>query len=410
MRRALMVAYYFPPLGGIGSLRAAKFARYLPDFQWAPTVVAPRNGAYYRDTTLDFGTAEVIRTGSLELSRWGKRLARSGADDTTPATVTGVNAVLRRLARALLYFPDAQVGWYPFAVDAARRALREARFDVVFSTSFPITAHLVARKVSEEAGVPWVAEFRDPWSERVDSRSPHARRANRLERRLLNSAAAVVLPSAAWAQLFATKGCRRPTVVTNGFDPPDVAPQSEPTSFVVSHLGTLYPSKQELTPIWSVLAGLRTAGVLPELTLRFIGDLAPSVRACLGRHGLDDVVDVTGFVPYRESLKRLTNSSLLILAGPTHASPIDRGQIAAKVFEYLATSLPILYVGDATLDVANLLARQPGCHVLAPEDQAGIRAAVIKSVPPARYKRDLDLYTRENLTRRLATLFEQVAP
>ena len=182
MRRALIVAYYFPPLGGIGSLRVSGFATHLREYGWEPTVLAPRDGAYYRDPQISFPEHDVIRTPSIEFSRVGKRVLRAGGTDVVAADVGGARAAVRRGARAALYFPDAQIGWYAPALITARRALRERRFDAVFSSSFPITAHLVARRLHRWLKIPWIAEFRDPWSAMLARQGRSSARAARLER------------------------------------------------------------------------------------------------------------------------------------------------------------------------------------------------------------------------------------
>ena len=135
-----MISYYFPPLGGIGSVRALKFAQYLPEFGWDPVVITPRKGAYHADPNLAFDETKVVRTGSLEISRAAKRMIGRGGDDTRAAEVGPALGRLRSFARRWIYRPDAQVGWYPFALGAARRILRERRCDVILSSSFPITA------------------------------------------------------------------------------------------------------------------------------------------------------------------------------------------------------------------------------------------------------------------------------
>src|SRR5262249_48710710 len=117
MRRVLMICYYFPPLGGTGSVRALKFAQYLPAFGWGPTVIAPRNGVYYRDSTLEFDERKVARTASLEISRTAKRVIGSrGGSDTSPADVGPALERVRGFVRRWMYRPDPQIGWYPCAV------------------------------------------------------------------------------------------------------------------------------------------------------------------------------------------------------------------------------------------------------------------------------------------------------
>src|SRR4051812_16627049 len=216
MRRVLIVAYYFPPLGGIGSLRVSAFATHLPEYGWEPTVLAPRDGAYYRDPQISFPECSVIRTPSIELSRIGKRLLHTGGTDVVAARPGSARAVLRSAARSTLYFPDAQVGWYAPALITARRALRGRHFDAIFSSSFPITAHLIARRLHRWMNIPWIAEFRDPWSMALARQGQTAARAARLERGLARESAAVVMTSPSWAALHGrTWGCDV-VVIPNG--------------------------------------------------------------------------------------------------------------------------------------------------------------------------------------------------
>src|SRR5436305_14860881 len=78
-RRVLIVAYYFPPIGGIGSIRLARFAELLPEFGWEPTVLAPRDTPHARDPHLRFPEDKVIRSRSIELSRAGRVLPGAGS-------------------------------------------------------------------------------------------------------------------------------------------------------------------------------------------------------------------------------------------------------------------------------------------------------------------------------------------
>jgi hypothetical protein len=200
MRRVLMIAYYFPPLGGIGSIRAAKFAQYLPAWGWSPTIVTPANAPHPEDPSLEHDERCVIRTRSFELSRFGKRLVRPGGQEAKGPDYGTVASTARQLAHRYLYFPDAQVGWYPFALRAARQAMVKTRYDAIFSSSVPITAHLVAHRLQRASGVPWVAEFRDPWADAGEEAGRHRRQ--RLELTLLGGAHTVVTVPPAGAHTF----------------------------------------------------------------------------------------------------------------------------------------------------------------------------------------------------------------
>ena len=402
-RRVLLVAYYFPPLGGIGSLRALGHARHLPEHGWEPTVLAPRAGAYHRDEALSFPDDHVVRTGSIEFSRLGKRALRTGGDDSVPAQVAGARALVRAASHAALYFPDAQVGWIPFALRAGRRALRERPFEAVLSSSFPVSGHVVARRLARAAGVPWIAEFRDPWSEMLLP-GPRRRRAARLERSLARDAAAVVMTSPSWAARHAELWGRPVDIVPNGHDlEADARHRSRPDRTVVGYLGTYYPRTQaRLAALWDALASDDRAEV------RIIGELAPEMRAELDAHGLMERVHVTGFVPHAEALAQLAGCSAAVLAGPRDASGILAGHVPGKVWEYLATDLPVIYVGAPRADVARVLHEHEGTYVVAEGDAAGARAA-LDAAAGARVARDPAAFSRRARAAQLALVLNRVA-
>lgn len=407
MRRVLILAYYFPPLGGVGSLRVTGFAQHLPELGWETRVVAPRDGAYYRDPELRFPEHLVVRTGSLELSRAGKRLLRTDGDDVRAARVGGARGLLRDAARSLLYFPDAQVGWYGPALLAARRELRRRSYDAILSSSFPITAHLVARRLQRSSGLPWVADFRDPWSAMMPA-GPSRSRAARLERSLAHAATAVTMTSPSWAEHHARSWARPVDVIPNGHDFSSATTRSPSSEFVLGYLGTYYPQTQDLSAACMAIRRIADRGGPAVDRVRFIGVLHPQLRAQFQALRLGPLVHETGFVPHGEALEHLFSCSALLLAGPSDASGILRGHVVGKIPEYLASGLPIVYVGDPDCDAADLIRSYPGCYVCAADDVGGVVRALTdcRSEAP---DRDVAGLSRRALTVRLADLLQHVA-
>jgi glycosyltransferase involved in cell wall biosynthesis len=405
MPRVLIVAYYFPPLGGIGSVRVSSFANYLPERGWDVRVLAPRDGAYYRDPELLFPEEQVIRSGSFEISRTTKRVLRAGGDDVKPARAGSLQTRLRAAARRFLYYPDAQVGWYLPAVQAGLRVLRDERFDAIFSSAYPITAHLVARRLQARSGLPWVAEYRDPFSDLIETDAVNHRRALRLERSVAERSAGIVMTSPSWAGSHENRWGQSVRVITNGCDQAADAHTSS-DAFVLGHLGTMFPERQDLGAVWGALRILRNEHEIDAM--RFVGDIQPEVRTELHEAGLDEIVDETGFLPRPEASRRLIESSALLLAGPLDDRPVLRGWIPAKLFEYLATDLPIIYMGDPDSDAANILRQHEGCEVLVPGDRDGAMRA-LRSARGRRFTRDIHGLTRRALTADLAALLDHVA-
>lgn len=366
-RRVLMVCYHFPPAGGIASLRALRFVRYLPEYGWEPVVLTPNRTRYLKDPALGEWAGWAVRTPALELQRTGQRV--SGGTAAPGSLLSG----LRQSARDCLYFPDGQVGWYPFALASGRRLLREARFDAIFSSAYPITAHVVAWRLSQESGVPWVAEFRDLWTDWSPARGWRRRREVRLELALLRAVSAVVGTSKTHAVVLAKRAAKPGTAITNGFDPHvsggDEAPAAHGQPVTIVHLGTYYPAVQEIETALAGLSQLRASGSLPAVRLRFIGtDLEP-LRGILGKHGLTDVVEETGFVPHAEAGRLLRQSDLALLGGPRSAEDAtNRGWIPAKTFEYLGSGLPVLLVGDPKAEVAGIVGELRRSRVVASGD------------------------------------------
>lgn len=405
-----MLCYHFPPQGGIASLRALRFARHLPETGWQPRVVTPAQGRYVRDGGL-FWPGPVVGTPSLELQVRPGRIGGSSESDA-PAGAWGR---VRKLLRNWLYFPDGHVGWYPFALEAGRRLLRERRVDAIFSTAYPVTSHLVARQLKRESRLPWVAEYRDLWTDWSQSRGLRLRRERRLEMGLLTEADAIVATSVTHASVLERRSGVRGFVITNGFDPECYPWPGSPTggasrSRIVAHLGTYYPAVQEME---TALAGLALARkrTAPGLRLRLIGTDAIGLRSTLERHGLENAVERFEFCPHVEASGLLASANLALLGGPREAQDETRaGWIPAKVFEYLGSGLPVLMVGDPRAEVAQILARQSHCQVVATGDVEGAASALagLSVLPRVRRGRDVEAYASRELTRRLAEVLVRV--
>src|SRR5450759_3605874 len=219
--RVLVVTYYCPPVGGVGVQRTLKHVTYLPRWGWQPIVVAPRDPAYeLRDPSLLASVAddlEVHRTLSLEPTRLTqaarRRLGRSttGVGSELPVPSSGAlpregRGVRQRVLRAIasiwsrawgsVLFPEEAVAWLPSALMSALHLVRHRRIDVLYSSSPPVTAHLIAGVTKWATGRPWVADFRDPWV--GNAFAPHASRVRlglqvRTERWIVGHADAIVV-------------------------------------------------------------------------------------------------------------------------------------------------------------------------------------------------------------------------
>lgn len=376
--RVLIVAYYFPPIGGIGSIRIARFASLLAEHGWEATVIAPHGTPHPTDPSLRFPEERVVRARSIELSQVGRSAVREPAADdgsSAPHLRQRLRTALRTGAHNYLFYPDPQIGWYPAAVAAGWRALRRGRFDLLYSSSNPMTAHLVARTLSRRTGTPWVAEYRDPWRDRLTPGQPYRRRALALERTIASDATRVVMPTRTWAAHYGSQWDTDVAVLPNGYDVqlPERCPAQRPT---LVHIGSYYAAEHDLATLWRALARMRDDDPASVPRVRFVGNTSAELGVEIAGYGLGDVLESAGFVLHATAMRELMSASMLIASGIAGDHPAKRGWVPAKLFEYLASGIPMLYLGDPDTDAGRLLAGHAGVHVVRPGDVDGAMAAL----------------------------------
>lgn len=439
-----MVSYYYPPLAGIGTLRSVKFAQYLPEHGWKTLVLTPAGGTHTFMCDVSDGDlpgVEVVRTGYIDVPTRLKRLIGLKAElpiseqtsvfGGKPAT-TNVASHFLSLAKSVLLFPDSKIGWYRSAVREGLEVIRKNRPSVIYSTSPPFTAHLVAKRLHRLTGVPWVADLRDLWSENHQTADlPRWRQLleTRTEKKTLSKADGIVTVSNTFArQLSASLGMMNgnQAVITNGFDPADYGndPPARQDKFRISHMGNLYGMTRDPLPVFRSLARLVAKGIVDpaRVELNFVG-ISPNsssggrLRELAKSTGLTEVLTVSESVSYRESLARQQSSTVLLLVEILNER--SRGVIPGKLFEYLGARRPTLALVPRGGEVERLLASTGGGRAFDPrlgEEAIDETLAVwyrqwqeTGTVPFEGRPDALEGLTRQQGARQLATLLDKIA-
>ena len=197
-------------------------------------------------------------------------------------------------------------------------------------------------------------------------------------------------------------------MILNGHSGASRSSAAGDNDFVLGYLGTYYPATQRLDAVWDAVRRVNEGDGPRVDRLRFVGDLHPDLHRALRERGLEQLVEVTGFLPHRDALAALARSSLLIAPGPYRGDALIRGHLPAKLAECLATDLPILYVGELDSDAAGLMRRYPGCRLVAGDDMDGAVQA-LHALRGRRFERDVEALSRRRLTGRLATLLDEAS-
>lgn len=436
----VLVAYYYPPLGGVGTQRALSFARYLPEHGYDVVVVTPRRGAYGLDPSLPGDDAlrgvRVLRTGSFEPAVLARSLRRRRA--AAPASGDMVESIgggpiatlVRRALHATMYFPDHARGWIGPASRAVRRAASVMRIRAVVSTSPPVSGHVAAVKAARALGVPAVLDFRDLWTglRAPGDRSSRAEAERRLEARLLRDASAVTTVSEAWRRWLLARfgeGDARPfRVLRNGFEETDFAgpaPSREPGVFRVVHAGTLYGARQDMTAFFRAVAALRRRGdfgpLRPEVAL--CGKLDPHALDAARGAGCEDLVTRRGFVTHGEAVAMMRSATVNLLHAWSDPGPFTDGMCPAKMYEQMAAGRPVLALCLPGVDARALVEEAGGALLADPRDQPAIERALqrfvsaeiegdaARAAPPR--SASLERFSRRSVARELAELLASLA-
>lgn len=456
VRRVLMVLYHFPPIGGISMARNVRNVEYLPEHGWCPVVLTPGpadSGVEDPGSVLLIppGTA-IVRTGYFEVGdlqplvrvarrasgfvRGGGRgapppasVAEDPASLSAPAstagqtgltTLVGAHDGLPGLAavRRLLFFPDNQAGWIPFALIAALRAHRREPFEAAYSTFPPMTSHVVAAAFRRMTGVPWVAEFRDPWiGNGVESAPAWVIRQLRrkLERWVVRSADRVI---AVTPRLAAMLERRYPgltvELVSNGYVRGEALPASSSAApdatFRIVYTGTLdRPPELEVFLAGLERAVARRPALRDQLRIDIFGNVAPACRGLIETADpAETVIALRGFVPRTEALAALAAAdAALVLLGDGPGMDLF---IPGKLFDYIGADRQVLAVltdGDAR----DLLTRLDWGVVCRP-DPDDVADAIERLVDQPHVERRADptgAYERRTLAGRVAAVLDDAA-
>ena len=425
MKRALLISYYFPPAGGVSAQRILKFARYLPEYGYQPTVLTV-DPAYASYPALDASlcaqvpaSVQVVRTRA-----WDPFSVYAYLQGKRKEDVVGIGFVNESQARLIqrvgrwirgnVFLPDARVGWVLFALHAARRLVHDLTPDVIMTTGPPHSAHLIGRHLQARHGMPWIADFRDLWTDYFFNAKMLQTGAAKsaiahMERSVLSRADMVLSVSDAFGASFHRKTpMRRYKTLPNGFDSADMPQTSHVKSndgpFVITHVGTLTPEQHSQGLLHAVI------NLGPAIELRFVGHVHEDItRACV-EIGLEEKVRVIPFVPHGEAIAQMCQADLLLVS--VGAGRHSKGIVPGKVFECLSTGVPVLGVGPLDGDLAALLKATGGGRIYHHDDATGIerflRGLMAKTIKPQVRPEVLRSYDRKVLTQRLAAFFDEL--
>ncbi|MFN5149676.1 MAG: hypothetical protein ACK457_11870 [Flavobacteriia bacterium] len=349
MKKILILAYDFPPYVSVGGLRPYNWFKYLREFGIEPIVITRQWDNKYGNH-LDYVAPGVSVEQIIEK-------VENGTIIRTPYNPNLSNRILLkygenrfRLLRKIIsgYYEFAQfifpIGPKSEIFIAAQNYLRENKVDAIIASGDPFILFSYASQLSDWYGIPWIADYRDPWSQNFSTKKGVIQRKWDLlfEQKTVRSASKIITVDELFklkiGQLFPDKEI---LILPNGFDPNlmieanKIEQKSKILSF--SFVGTIY----KWHPVKSLMKGFqkfKEENPTKPFELKLYGiNNSEEIKNLLEEefHGLIENVQIIRKLPNDDLLKELSKNNVLILFNYYQFT-------GTKIYDYLGLKRKII--------------------------------------------------------------------
>lgn len=393
MKKVLIIAYFFPPIGGGGVTRPLKFHKYLPDHQWESHILTVRSGGFWvMDAERQNQVTSPERVHRARAFTPFSFLKTAGKKDDA-ARKTGRVNFLRKISDFFLV-PDAYIGWLPFALAKGIRLHRKHRFDLILATSPPPTTLVIGTCLSRMLGIPLAADFRDLWVGEYFYAPPtriHHVVHQTLHQLVINQARLITTRSPKMTGFLRQMvGCPvtdpRFVTVTNGFDPEDlpaVASRKPHGNRPVrlTHTGSLTMSRT-IEPLAAAIRQLLDEKALApgDVVVDLYGRRDDVNDQIVSDFNLEEVIRFYDSVSHPDALQIQIQSDALLLVANRVPESLRAMILPGKLFEYLGIAKPVFALVPQASESTQIM-EQSGCGIAADlNDPADIREKLLSLI------------------------------
>jgi hypothetical protein len=426
MKKILILSYHFEPMNVIATQRAKGYANHFKKFGFEPTIITHQWDKKYEQQLCSpadilsntiFEENQAYRVYKLPIGNF-KRGRLLGAIEKTFSNKIGI-----------------LVSWICGHLDTTSKTLncklterhflkehlKTHHYDVmmgIFSPHYHLSNCSWAHK---KFNTPYVLDFRDFWSNRILEKEYMPTITTKLQdalshyywKKWSDKSLFCTITGEYWASKLSDLLKKESFNISNGFENIPFAKQSIISEyFEITSTGTIYPQQDLDLLLKGIKRFIEKCAHPKQVKINFIGLMKkngthlPIEEKILAELSAE-IVKITPRLPKNEALKYQFGASVLIF--PTLPSQI--GFHSGKIFEYIASSRPILASPVDNFAVANLLE----------ETQTGICSSLVSeivdflevhysnweshqkvNIPIKGNDEKIRFYSRENQTKRYA--------
>jgi glycosyltransferase involved in cell wall biosynthesis len=404
-------------------------SKFLPELGWQPIVYTPENP----DPSIsDVSLLKEVHNEIVELKTpiWEpydiyrkitgkKKNDKFKAGYISEASSGNWKSRLSVFIRGNFLIPDPRKFWIRPSIKYLSKYLKENPVDLIVSTGPPHSMHLIALGLKKKFDIPWIADFRDPWTDidfyhQLKLTKWADRKHKKMELKVLTKADHVVTVSPGCANDINKICNRKVEVINNGFDPTDFSFEKPilDNTFTISHFGAFNKDRNP-AGLWKALGNLikENNEFKSALKIQLIGQTDESILREIEKNGLSANQTLISHIPHKEGLIRLSRSQVLLL--PLNDAPNVKGILPGKMYEYIALRRPILAIGPLYGDLARIIQETNAGKTHSFDDIIGISQTMKEyfnlfqsdslKIESGSYQK----YSRKNLAKKMFELFDK---
>ncbi len=360
MRKLLLIAYFYPPLGGPGVQRPAKLVKYLEQFDVFTDVITVKDIVFHStDNKLlkEDKAHKIIRTSSFDLMSILKKISKP---KTNKAVYFNTPEKYKKIIRNV--FPiDDKIGWLPFVMKAGKKLFKKNRYDAVMATMGPYTSGIAAYKLAKKNKLPLIIDYRDHWTLNpyiTFVTKLHKRYSKKWENKILRFASVITVVSKTMKKdlirEFGEVLKNKIKVIYNGWDADDfsnfVIWKNE--KLVIKYIGNFYGYR---TPkyLLKALELLQSRGqITDDILIEFTGNYYSETIDYIINSKVAHMIKINSQIEHKDAIKSLMNCDALLLFIASHKG---KGVLTGKLFEYLRSGKEILAMVPPEGEAAEIL-------------------------------------------------------
>lgn len=421
----MFITYYWPPAGGATINRIFKFSQYLPEFGWEPVILTTKNGDFpFVDESLLEEVnpdTKIYRSAGFSLHKIFSKISPKSKKNFVPYGFTdkSKNSFMDNLSRWVKYnfIPDTRFPWYFGTARKAINIIRKEKIDLIFSSSPPQTNHIIARKASRKTGIPWVADFRDPWTDVFWLLGDTKRMKwinnwdKRIERNTISKMSSVITVGPALVEILQRKTLKPINLITNGYDSRyfENIKYVRSDKFRILYAGSLSSEQNPSCFFKSLTIAMKNNEFANDMEMLWLGNFPTYLRDIINDLDYKDKIKFSPYTHYKKSIEIISNSDLLLMIVPKTND--NACILTSKIFEYIGARRPVIAYGPVDGDADKIIQQVNIGKLFDYEDVVG--GAEFLTEKWRKWKnydefvlcQSVDKYNRKHLTGQLAEIF-----